>query len=188
MAEITQESTLTEIAAIVSTALQDAGITATLSGGSAVTIYTENEYLSKDLDFVTSAMVEDLIPVLTELGFEHAGVPRMSQFDHPKIDWYLEFPPSPLTFGHLYVSPEDCAVIDLPAGQLRIITPTQSVMDRLAAAYAWKDAQSREQAIMVSANQDVDWEALRNWFANEGEADAEFQRFRRAVDTRKKRK
>jgi hypothetical protein len=187
MPEITEHSSLEEVAAIVSAALAKAGITATLSGGSAVTIYTENEYLSRDLDFVTSAMIGDLEPVLTSLGFEHTGVPRMSQFEHPKIEWYLEFLPSPLAFGHLYASPAHCAVIELPAGELRIITPTQSVMDRLAAAYAWKDAQSREQAIMVAAKQEIDWDALQTWIAKEGEAEQEFYRFRDAVEVRKKR-
>ena len=185
MPAITERSTVEEVAAIVSNALEDAGITATLSGGSAVTIYSNNEYLSRDLDFVTSAMVADLKPVLDRLGFEHTGIPRLSQFSHPRVEWYVEFPPSPLTFGHLHVNPEDCAVIELPVGKLRIITPTQSVMDRLAAAYAWKDAQSRDQAIMVAAEQDIDWEALRDWFANEGESDEELRRFRDAVEARK---
>jgi hypothetical protein len=185
MSAITAQSTVEEVAAIVSDALERAGIMATLSGGSAVTIYSNNEYLSRDLDFVTSAMIADLKPVLESLGFDHTGVPRLSQFTHPHVQWYVEFPPSPLTFGHLYVSPEDCAVIELPVGKLRIITPTQSVMDRLAAAYAWKDAQSRDQAIMVAANQDIDWEILRDWFANEGESDDEWQRFKGAVGARK---
>ena len=185
MPEITEQSSLEEVAAIVSDALDDAGITATLSGGSAVTIYSNNQYLSRDLDFVTSAMVADLKPVLQRLGFEHTGVPRLSQFSHPKVEWYVEFPPSPLTFGHLHVNPEDCAVIELPVGKLRIITPTQSVMDRLAAAYAWKDAQSRDQAILVAAEQDIDWEALEVWFANEGESNQEYQRFRDAVSKRR---
>lgn len=185
MSAITAQSTVEEVAAIVSDALERAGIMATLSGGSAVTIYSNNEYLSRDLDFVTSAMIADLKPVLESLGFEHTGVPRLSQFTHPKVQWYVEFPPSPLTFGNLYVNPEDCAVIELPVGKLRIITPTQSVMDRLAAAYAWKDAQSRDQAIMVAANQDIDWEILRHWFANEGESDDEWQRFKNAVGARK---
>jgi len=132
-------------------------------------------------------MVADLKPVLERLGFEHVGIPRLSQFSHPKAEWYVEFPPSPLTFGHLHVNPEDCAVIKLPVGKLRIITPTQSVMDRLAAAYAWKDAQSRDQAIMVAANQDIDWEALRAWHANEGESDEEFRRLQDAVSARKKK-
>lgn len=92
-----------------------------------------------------------------------------------------------MCFGHLHVNPEDCAVIELPVGKLRIITPTQSVMDRLAAAYAWKDEQSRDQAIMVAANQDIDWDALRDWFVNEGESDEEWRRFQDAVEARKKR-
>ena len=187
IARITEQSSVEEVAAIVSDALEGAGITATLSGGSAVTIYSNNASLSRDLDFVTSAMVDDLKPVLERLGFEHARVSRLSQFSHPGAEWYVEFPPSPLTFGNLRVNPEDCAVIELPVGKLRIITPTQSVMDRLAAAYAWKDAQSRDQAIMVAVNQDIDWESLRTWFANEGETDEEFRRFRDAVRAAKSR-
>jgi hypothetical protein len=186
MPAITRDSAVADIAVIVSDALERAGITATLSGGSAVTIYTDNEYLSRDLDFVTSAMRADLDPVLAALGFEHTGVPRMSQFEHPDVDWYLEFLPSPLSFGHLSVDPSDCAVIKLPAGELRIITPTQSVMDRLAAAYAWNDAQSREQAIMVAAKQDIEWEALQKWFEDEGESEREFSRFRDALEKSKR--
>jgi hypothetical protein len=187
MPEITEQSTVEEVAAIVSDALENAGITAVLSGGSAVTIYSDNQYLSRDLDFVTSAMIAELKPVLERLGFEHSGVPRLSQFRHPRIEWYVEFPPSPLSFGHLHVNPSECAVIELSVGKLRIITPTQSVMDRLAAAYAWKDVQSREQAILVAANQDIDWEALELWFADEGVSDEEFGRFREAVRARKQR-
>jgi len=185
MPEITEQSTVEEVAAIVSDALENAGITAILSGGSAVTIYSNNQYLSRDLDFVTSAMVAELKPVLERLGFQHSGVPRLSQFRHPRTAWYVEFPPSPLSFGHLHVNPSECAVIELAVGKLRIITPTQSVMDRLAAAYAWKDAQSRDQAILVAANQDIDWEALQLWFADEGVPDDEFARFRESVRVRK---
>lgn len=120
MPEITENSAVEQVAAIVSDALDSAGITATLSGGSAVTIYSDNAYVSRDLDFVTAAMVADLAPVLKALGFEHTGVPRLSQFSHPKVQWYVEFPPSPLMFGHLYVNPADCAVIELPVGRLLI--------------------------------------------------------------------
>ena len=179
---ITSTSTLEEVAAIVSSSLEQAGIAATLSGGAAVSIYTYNEYQSKNLDFVTAALAADISPTLAELGFIHTGVPRMSQFSHPLIEWYVEFPPTPISFGHLHVTHEQCATIELPAGKLRIVTPTQSVMDRLAAAFAWHDAQAREQAILVAANQEISWEELRTWFANEGEADKEFERFRLALE------
>jgi len=181
MSSITASSTLQDVAAIVSSSLEHAGIAATLSGGAAVSIYSNNEYQSKDLDFVTAALVADLSPVLTELGFVHTGAPRISQFSHPLIEWFVEFPPTPISFGHLYVTHEHCTTIELPAGALRIVTPTQSVMDRLAAAIAWKDAQSREQAILVAANNEINWGQLQLWFKNEGESELEFERFRAAV-------
>lgn len=84
MAKISAESTLQDVAAIISSSLDQAGIAATLSGGAAVSIYSDNQYESKDLDFVTAAMVADISPVLAELGFVHTGVPRMSQFSHLK--------------------------------------------------------------------------------------------------------
>lgn len=181
MTKINEDSTLQDVAAIISSALEQAGIAATLSGGAAVSIYSDNRYESKDLDFVTAAVVADISPVLAELGFVHTGVPRMSQFSHPAIQWFVEFPPTPISFGHLHVTHEQCARLALPAGTLRIVTPTQSVMDRLAAAIAWKDAQSRGQAILVAASQEIDWEELRDWIKNEGESDEEFTRFKTAV-------
>lgn len=48
MPEITEKSTVEEVAAIVSDALDNAGITATLSGGRAVTVYSDNAYLSRN--------------------------------------------------------------------------------------------------------------------------------------------
>lgn len=60
---ITADTTLAELAAIVSQALEAAGIRATLSGGAAVSIYTDNEYQSLDLDFVTTARRKQLTHV-----------------------------------------------------------------------------------------------------------------------------
>ena len=173
MAKISKDSSLSDVAAIVSQALSKAGIAATLTGGGAVAIYSDNKYESHDLDFVTAAIIAELEPVLASIGFVHTGVPRLSQFEHPLIQWFLEFPPAPLSFGNLYADHKDCTVLHLPVGELRIITPTQSVMDRLAAAFAWSDPQSREQAILVAVCQDIDWHALKVWFRNEGESDAE---------------
>ena len=44
----------------------------------------------------------------------------------------------------------------------------------------WNDVQSRDQAAQVAANQVLDWEALRMWFANEGIPNPEFERFQSA--------
>ena len=177
-----KDSTLTEVAARVSAALQGAGIIATLSGGSAVTIYTQNDYESRGMDFVTAAMLNELKPVMEQLGFVHTANRRLSVFEHPEIEWYVEFVAAPISFGATQVNAEECGSLETPAGLLRVITPTQSVMDRLAAAFAWGDAQSREQALMVARQQTIDWSELRRWFLDEGLTESDYQGFRNLAD------
>ena len=53
---INANTTVVELAALVSQTLEAAGIKATLSGCGAVSMYTDNEYKSKDLDFVTAEL------------------------------------------------------------------------------------------------------------------------------------
>jgi len=55
MSGINAETSLQEIAVLVSEALADANITAVLGGGGAVTQYSNSEYMSKNLDFITVA-------------------------------------------------------------------------------------------------------------------------------------
>ncbi len=167
---ITKATKLTELAAIVSDALERAGIVATLSGGAAVSIYSENQFESEDLDFVTVARTNELKKVLEPLGFKHSGTPRLSVFEHPATRWYLEFPPAPLGFGGTYVDPSECGLLKTSVGKIRIITPTQSIMDRLIAAAVWKEPQSLEQALLVVKHQrgDIDWDELDQWVKREG--------------------
>ena len=91
-------------------------------------------------------------------------------FEHPKTRWYREFPPAPLRFGGTYVDPSQCALVDTAQGKLRIITSTQSVMDRLIAAVAWNEAQSLEQALLVADHQrdNIEWGELDRWVTREG--------------------
>ncbi len=55
MKPLTAASSIEEIAATVSHVLREAGITAVLSGGGAVQIYSHGLYPSKDVDFVSPA-------------------------------------------------------------------------------------------------------------------------------------
>lgn len=181
---ITATTTMKELAAAVSEALEAAGIVATLSGGSAVSAYTENRYESEDLDFVTIALLDELKPVLEPMGFVHTGRPRLSVFEHPATRWYLEFPPAPLSFGGTYVDATNCTVLSTPSGNIRIITATHSVMDRLIAAASWQDVPSLEQAVLVATHQSeaIDWDELDAWVVAEGLATArEIVGFYRAV-------
>lgn len=101
MEQITSDTTLVELAAIVSQALEAAGITATLSGGGAVSLYSENAYESYDLDFVTFERIAVLERALRPLGFQRIAGAR--EFRHERTPWTVEFPPGPLAFGETRV-------------------------------------------------------------------------------------
>ena len=64
--EINADTTDLELAVLVSQTLEEAGITATLVGGAAVSIHSDNEYKSMDLDFVTAAMRDSLVAALAK--------------------------------------------------------------------------------------------------------------------------
>ena len=182
MGVITPGTSIEELAALVSQALESAGITATLSGGGAVTLYSENDYQSFDLDFITSARNEAILKAIAPLGFRFERGTR--EFTHPDTQFYVEFPPGPLGFGETTVSEAEAAIIDTPFGPLRIITPTQSVMDRLAAHVAWNDNQALDQAAMVARKHDVDWAAVSEWALREGADPGVVERVRRLAARR----
>ena len=175
MPEITRSTSLQELAAIVSQTLERAGIIATLSGGSAVSIYSDNRYQSHDLDFVTSADPGRLGPVVARLGFIQTTSRRL--YAHPQTDWLLEFPSGPLGFGHITVDARQLETLRTPWGPLRVITPTLCVMDRLAAFCHWRDRQCWAQALLVARSHPVDWPQLQAWAELEGLSRPAWERF-----------
>src|SRR5690349_1025360 len=95
MERITSSTTIEELAAIVSTALEAAGLSAVLSGGAVVSIYTNNEYESGDLDFISPDSMAKIADAMAPLGFERKG--RM--FSHKQTPLFVEFPAGPLAIG-----------------------------------------------------------------------------------------
>lgn len=164
MTRITARSSLTEIAALVSDKLERAGITAVLSGGAAVSIYSSAAYLSRDLDFITSAPAETIQKALSSLGFKNDGG---RYFTHPRTSYFLEFPAGPLAIGDQII--KDWAKLDTKFGLIHILTPTQCVMDRLAAYYYWNDSQALDQAILVAQGQIIEIDAVHDWSTGEGQ-------------------
>jgi hypothetical protein len=177
MAEITAGTSLQEVAAIISQALVAHGVEATLSGGAAVSIYTNNRYQSQDLDFVSSAAINTLASVVGELGF--VATPSRRLFAHPQSEWLLEFPSGPLGFGSRVVNSRSLQTLNTPWGPLRVIPPTLCVMDRLSAFVHWRDRQCWEQAVWVAQGHPIDWEDLRGWARDEGLSEADWLSFRR---------
>jgi len=176
MAAISGDTAVEELAAIISQASEAAGIIATLSGGSAVSVYTDNAYQSHDLDFVTAAEHSALRDALAPFGFKESRSKR--QLQHPETSWLVEFPPAPLGFGDMCVDHNDISILSTTYGPLRIITPTLSVLDRLAAYRYHNDLQCWDQAVMVCRSQDVDWDAIYAWADAEGWERDEVDRLR----------
>lgn len=165
---ITRRTTLLELAGLVSKALRTNGLDAVLSGGAAVSAYTDNEYQSADLDFVCSAGMSDLESALEPLGFVRGSKGRARYFDHPASEWFVEFPPGPVSFGSTYPAATEFAEIETRFGRLTIITPTQCVLDRLAAYVHWNDLPSLDQALLVARHHAVDQREIRHWAKVEG--------------------
>lgn len=165
------EMTQAELGAFVQSHLRENNISLVLSGGAAVSIYSSGRYVSLDLDMVNvySARFRIIRMAMQEIGFEERG----RYFTHPDTQFFVEFPPGPLTIGDEPV--QQINNIELPTGTLRVISPTDCVKDRLAAYYHWGDRQSLEQAILVSEESEVDLDEIKRWSDKEGKL-ADFER------------
>jgi hypothetical protein len=150
----------------VCTALDESGISVVLSGGAVVSIYSENVYESFDLDFIRTGLERKVDDVMENLGFEKkAG----RHWAHPESQYWVEFSPGPVQVGETVVT--EFAERRTPVGTLRLIMPTECVMDRLAGFYHWNDHQCLEQAIAVAQRHPIDLDRLKVW--SKGEAAAE---------------
>jgi len=177
--------TRAEFGAYVCNALASAGIDAVLSGGSCVSIWTEEMYVSNDLDFITSGYENNrrIASVLQQLGFERPSN-YSRYFTHPDSRFAVEFPTGPLALGREQISPGDAELLTTSQGVLKLLSPTDCIKDRLAAFYAWQDRQSFEQAVMVACRHGIRWDNLEKWHKAEGESNG-FKKFKDAVEAAK---
>ncbi|HMW47225.1 MAG TPA: nucleotidyltransferase, partial [Cellvibrionaceae bacterium] len=134
-----------ELARIIAEHLQDQGIEVVLVGGLAVEIYTENIYLTKDIDVVNTnyASSRHLNTAMAQLGFAKKG--RI--YVNPTTDITVEFPTGPLSVGDELIT--RVTVAQLATGQIPILQVSDIVKDRLAAYFHWRDRQSLVQALAI---------------------------------------
>ena len=156
--------TQVELAAYVQDALQRTGISVVLSGGSAVSFYSSNQYVSKDLDLINTnfARRRDIRSVMEQLGFQEKG----RYFTNPESAYFVEFPDGPLAVGEEPV--KEISDFKLTTGTLRVISATDCVKDRLCAYYFWNDQQGLVQAVLVTKGQKVDLKEVKRWSIAEG--------------------
>ena len=161
------EMTRLELACLVSSAFQESGIDVVLSGGSCVSIYSEEKHVSMDLDFVNAAFTkrDRIRSVMNSLGFKEES----RYFRHPETDLLVEFPPGPLGVGDEPVKQVD--ELETETGVLRIISPTDCVKDRLIWYYHDGDTECLRQAILVAEHNAIDLDEIGRWSGVEGKTD-----------------
>lgn len=160
--KITKATPLKDLALYICMHLKENKIDAVLTGGAVVSIYTENKYQSYDLDFISYSSQQELIKVMKNICFTYQ---KNRYFTHPDTDYFVEFPPPPVSIGNKPI--HNFNEIIEESGYLKLLTPTHSVMDRLASYYFWNDYQSLEQAIMICLNQNVDFGEIKEWSIEE---------------------
>ncbi|MGE5615509.1 MAG: hypothetical protein ACM3X5_01200, partial [Bacillota bacterium] len=84
------------------------------------------------------------------------------------------------TVGDELIRATDVGEKRTPAGMIRLLTPTQCVMDRLAAYFHWNDLQSLDQALMVASHQRINLAKIDAWAKREG-ASEKFRAFKQRL-------
>lgn len=148
-----------ELAAYIQDTLQADGVNVVLSGGSAVSFYSSNKYVSKDLDLINASFAKrsKIKSVMEKIGFEEKG----RYFINSDTKFFVEFPDGPLSVGEEPV--KEVSEFELATGTLRILSPTDCVKDRLCAFYFWNDLQGLEQAVLVAKSQNIDLKEVERW-------------------------
>jgi hypothetical protein len=139
------KTSIVELATIVADHLQQHGIDVVLVGGLAVEIYTENLYLTKDIDMVNTNYKnpQELRNAMSKLGFQKKG----RVFVNPTTDITIEFPSGPLSVGDESVVKTTMAKVAM--GKIPILEVSDVIKDRLAAYIHWRDRQSLVQALAI---------------------------------------
>ena len=88
-----RDMNIAELAAFVSTHLQRHGIDVVLSGGACVAIYSNDAYISLDLDFIEIHFTKRKE---LRMPWPRSAFPRQNRyFCHSETDFFLEFPCRP---------------------------------------------------------------------------------------------
>jgi hypothetical protein len=152
---------LRDLAGFISEELRKRGIDTVLVGGACVTIYSKNRYQSHDLDYVTYEDMRKIKKALQELGFAE----KYKYFQNPDCPWFIEFVSPPVAVGNEPI--HQFSHLTTPLGTIKMLQPVDSVKDRLASFYHWRDKQSLEQAIDICLEQEIDFEEVKKWSEKE---------------------
>ena len=174
MARLAAQATLSDVAFAVCSALDRAGETAVLCGGSAAAYYVPDRYQSLDVDFVLHV---GRARVVVDRALESIGYGRAAEdfYRHPELPYTIEFPIGPLSIGRERVTAWRTDHRDDDT-RLHVLAPTDVVRDRFLHYWAWGDRSALEVALAVARERaaDVDLAAFRAWTERELAADRSY--------------
>lgn len=173
---ITAATPLIDVCFVVCTALDAAGVTAVLTGGSAAEYYAPTEYRSYDADFMLQFERSDAdgSKALEKLEYYHAD----GAYHHRENPYTIEFPKGPFGIGDDLIQSWD--TVRRGEEMLHVIDRTDSVRDRLAGFYFWNDRQSLAVALAVARSGAIDTERIADWSKREGQT-AKYREFAAVV-------
>lgn len=135
-----------------------------LSGGACVAIYANGLYVTKDIDLIRTGLATrpQIEKAMREIGFARDG----RHFVHPDSEITVEFPAGPPAIGEEPI--RETIIMKFSTGLLPIISPTDSVKDRLSWYYYDNDLQALEQAVLIAQSHDIDLKEIARWSKAEG--------------------
>ena len=173
MARLAAHASLSDVAFAVCSALDRAGETAVLCGGSAAAYYVPDRYQSLDVDFVLHV---GRARVVVDRALESIGYDRAAEdyYRHPELPYTIEFPIGPLAIGRERVTAWRTDHHD--DALLHVLSPTDVVRDRFLHYWAWGDRSALAVALAVARGRsaDVDLAAFRTWTERELAADRSY--------------
>ncbi len=165
-----QKIKIKELVAIISEHLSKNGIEVVLVGGTCVSLYSENNYKSYDIDLITHVPLKKITPILKTLGFE--SLARGGKlFENPKCDFLIDFVAPPVAIGDEPV--HELNNIKTSLGSFNLLTPYDCVRDRLCAYFYYNDLQCLNQAVMVAKRNKVNFSEIKRWAETLGEMELE---------------
>ena len=170
-----------ELGSLICSKLMEKGLEVVLSGGSCVAIYSNEKYVSQDLDLVNryESNRKSIEGVMTSLGFQKQSTLARLYF-HQDTEFYVEFPTGPLAIGEERINKIHNIKTDV--GVLNILTPTDCIKDRLVYYFHNNEKQGLKLASLVATSgHEIDFDDLRRWAKDENCAE-KFQDFWKEIE------
>ena len=163
---------LRQIAARLRAHLVAHGLDPVLTGRACASIYAGGNIKPRTLEFVLAEYsVGELEDAMRELGFRADGG---SAYASKRCPVDVVFMPPPLSVGDDVV--QSTSLVRSAGGEVRLLTPTDCVRERLSMYYQWGDREAFQDAVDVARNHPITFDIVKSWSDHEWYADryAEF--------------